>query len=109
MKIFGKDILRQVAADHDLTIEEIVGKKKTKKVLAARLDAISRLREMNFTIAQISRLVHRDHSTICHHIYPEYRVRAIARAQNWWLNKGRQQYFDRLNWNTRAQTDQVSA
>lgn len=88
MKVFGKDIIRQVARDHHgVTFDEIVSRSKAKAIMAARLDAIARLRANNFSVSAIGRLLNRDPSTITHHIYPGYRQRKLAWNRRWHIKR----------------------
>jgi DNA-binding transcriptional MerR regulator len=84
MKVFGRDILREVAQQRGLTTQEIIGRSKKPPFIAARLEVIARLRALDFPISKIARLVQRDHSTVFHHIKPGYRERAIERANRWY-------------------------
>lgn len=84
MKIFARDIVKQVAQERGLTVEQIVSRNKAPALLGARLEAIARLRALNFTMAHIARALERDPSTIYHHTNPRRRMRAIRRATRWY-------------------------
>lgn len=81
MKVLGRDILKQVAGERGLSVEDVTGKSKRKELLLARLEIIARLRAAGFGIARMGRLLNRNHSTISHHVYPAYRARNMARAR----------------------------
>lgn len=84
MKVFGRDIVREVARQRGLTAHEIISRCRKPPFIAARLEVIARLRALDFPIAKIARLVRRDPSTVFHHTKPGYRERAIARANRWY-------------------------
>lgn len=81
MKTFGHEVLREIALRRGLTLAQIRSRRKVAPILAARIEAIARLRALGFGVAQIGRILHRDHSTISHHINPAYRERALRRAR----------------------------
>lgn len=82
-KIFGHDVLKQVAKDHKTSVSALRGQQKFPWLVAARRDAIARLLAAEFPVAKIARVMNRDHSTICHHMYPQYRVRKAAWARRY--------------------------
>lgn len=60
-----KHIIREVAAKHHLTVEELVGPRRYGYLITARLDAYHRLREHGYSLTQIAyRMGNRDHTTV---------------------------------------------
>ncbi len=76
-------IIREVAAEHDLTEGAIVGERRTKEIVAARQHAMWRLaQEQRWSLARIGRVLGgRDHTTIIHGVRRhEQRLREAAKA-----------------------------
>ena len=81
MKIFAADIVKQVAREHGLSVEDVCGKRKLPALVAARVEIIQRLRDLGFGCSRIARAVNRHHATVRHHFDPEYHARNIARVR----------------------------
>jgi len=60
-----KAIIREVAAKHNLSIDELIGPRRWKHLVTARLEAYHRLREHGYSMPQIAnRMGGRDHTTV---------------------------------------------
>lgn len=58
-------ILAQVAADHGCTVPDLLGRDRSRHLVAARIDAAHRLRDLDLSTPEIGRLLGgRDHTTI---------------------------------------------
>jgi hypothetical protein len=55
-----------IAKEHGYTVEDILGKSRTKHLVAVRRLCILMLREKNYSTTEIGRVMGRDHSTIVH-------------------------------------------
>ena len=55
-----------IAEAHCFTVEDILGKRKFKHLVAVRRKCIVMLREKGYSTTEIGRIMQRDHSTICH-------------------------------------------
>ena len=55
-----------IAEAHCFTLEDILGKRKFKHLVAVRRKCIVMLREKGYSTTEIGRIMQRDHSTICH-------------------------------------------
>jgi IS30 family transposase len=64
----GHEIIKTVAAEHRLHIDDMLGRCRVDYLVAARRDAAIRLRGANFPIPQIAKMLKRDHSTIINYI-----------------------------------------
>lgn len=65
--MIGRDkrILREVAQAHHVTVEDIVGPRRHRVYVAARREAMQRIRsELGFSFPHIGRLFNRDHTAI---------------------------------------------
>jgi hypothetical protein len=61
-----KYILREVAKRHNITIDELIGPRRVKRLVDARIEAYHLLRERGYTLPQIGNRMNRDHTTILH-------------------------------------------
>lgn len=55
-----------IAEAHCFTVEDILGKRKFKHLVAVRRKCIVMLREKGYSTTEVGRIMQRDHSTICH-------------------------------------------
>lgn len=83
MKIFAADIVRQVAREHGLSVDDIRGKRKLPKLVAARIEIIQRLHALEFGMSRIGRAINRNHATVQHHIDPKYKARNMERVRRY--------------------------
>ena len=67
----------EVCRDMDVDPEDFFGNTRMKRVVAARVLAIARLRAADFTHAAIARLMKREYSAIQYWIHPKYRERRV--------------------------------
>lgn len=67
MKVYARDILKQISTEFGVSYDEIIGKNPHLHLRQARARAIWRIKkETDFSFARIGRLFGRDHSTILH-------------------------------------------
>ncbi len=81
MKIFGRDIIREVAREYRLRPDDITGRSRSSIFVKARIEAIHRLKAAGFNRCQTARLLNRDHTTILHHLNEKRREKSLARAR----------------------------
>ena len=61
----GRDIIDQVAAAHRLTRADLIGSSKKARLVAARWEAIRRIRsELGYSLPKIGRLFGMDHTSV---------------------------------------------
>jgi chromosomal replication initiation ATPase DnaA len=58
--------IEAIAKAHCFTLEDILGPRKFKPLVAVRRKCAVMLREKGHTTTEIGRIMQRDHSTICH-------------------------------------------
>ena len=58
--------IEAIAKEHCFTVEDILGPRKFKHLVAVRRKCIVMLREKGYSTTEIGRIMNRDHSTICH-------------------------------------------
>lgn len=58
--------IEAIAKAHCFTLEDILGPRKFKPLVAVRRKCIVMLREKGYSTTEIGRILNRDHSTICH-------------------------------------------
>jgi chromosomal replication initiation ATPase DnaA len=58
--------IEAIAKAHCFTLEDILGPRKFKPLVAVRRKCIVVLRQKGHTTTEIGRIMRRDHSTICH-------------------------------------------
>lgn len=62
-----KYILRDVAKRHNLTVDQLIGPRRHRHLVTARIEAYHLLRGLGYTLPQIGhRMGNRDHTTILH-------------------------------------------
>lgn len=59
------DDIEAIAKEHRFTLEDILGPRKFKPLVAVRRKCVVMLREKNYSTTEIGRIMRRDHSTIC--------------------------------------------
>lgn len=70
--ITSRDILRQVARKHNVTVPMMIGASRRANISSARREAAGRMHmELGMSLAQIGRRMRRDHTTILHMIRVE--------------------------------------
>jgi hypothetical protein len=75
----AKMIVRTACSDHQIKSDEFFdGKKRHKKVVACRLDAITQLLAAGYSMADASRAMGRHYDTIRHWAVPERRTKRLA-------------------------------
>jgi chromosomal replication initiation ATPase DnaA len=72
-----------IAELYDFTLLDILGKSKTKALVAVRRKCVVMLREKGYSTTEIGRIMQRDHSTICHALqkYEQEEIKALARYE----------------------------
>lgn len=70
-------IINEVCRDLDIDPEDFFGNCRVKRVVAARVLAIARLRAADFSHAAIARMMRREYSAIQYWIHPRYRERRV--------------------------------
>lgn len=80
MRPLARPIIREVARRRGLSVADVTGKSRLQEHVEARLEIIARLRAIDLNLSHIARLLNRDRSTIAHHVFPDYKRRANARA-----------------------------
>jgi len=70
-----KEILRAVADEHGVSIDDLKGQRRIAKISSARRDAIHRLRASKYSIPRIAMSLKKSRSSIDHHVYPATRER----------------------------------
>lgn len=79
------DIMREVAAAHGLTVEQIKGRSHAPKLVAARIEIAMRLKaERGLTSGQIGAKLGRSSWTIRYYLDCDFRRRRIAQAISRW-------------------------
>ena len=69
-------ILREVADDHCLTIDQITGKRRFKEVVQARREAQKRIKEeTGLSLKAIGRLFNTTHHSVLYHVNDEHRYK----------------------------------
>lgn len=63
---YGWEIVKEVAAEHGLTLGELQARNRHKGIFAARVCAARRLRDAGFLLKEIGVFLKRDHSTVIH-------------------------------------------
>jgi hypothetical protein len=61
-----KYVLRDVAKRHNLTIDQLIGPRRHRHLVTARIEAYHLLRGLGYTLPQIGHRMNRDHTTILH-------------------------------------------
>ena len=59
------DDIETIAKEHCFTLEDILGPRKFKPLVAVRRKCVVMLREKGYSTTEIGRIMNRDHSTIC--------------------------------------------
>jgi chromosomal replication initiation ATPase DnaA len=67
-------VLRSVSAEHGVSVDELRGPRRNNRLIEARRAVIQALRDCGLSLPQIGRFVHRDHTTVLHHLNYEGRV-----------------------------------
>lgn len=80
-KIFGRDIIREVAHKVGIPVTDILGKSQRAHLVDARIEIICRLKDLKFSNSQIGRLLQRNRSTIAYHTNLALRTRSNNRAR----------------------------
>lgn len=65
------EILRLVALKHKIEVSELTGKARSKKLWAARRDAVLALREADVSFGRIAHVLKRGKTTIAHYLNPK--------------------------------------
>lgn len=73
----SREIIRAVALEHGLQPRDLLGRDRFGHFIAARREAMVRLREAGFSYPQIGRFLGRDHSTIVFHVNKANRARRL--------------------------------
>jgi transposase len=71
-------IIEAVCKLHGITPAEFYGRSTTKRIVAARKDAIDALRVKNLSVDAIARIMRRNRSTIQYWVYPGIHERRIT-------------------------------
>jgi chromosomal replication initiation ATPase DnaA len=58
--------IEAIANAYDYTAEDVLGKSKLKALVAVRRKCVVMLRRRGYSTTEIGRIMHRDHSSICH-------------------------------------------
>lgn len=75
----GQRIINEVAEKRGLSAKEIKSEKAWRYLVAARFEAVKRLRdELGYSFPQIGRLLNRDHTTILYNYSAERRAKKRA-------------------------------
>lgn len=77
-------ILLEVSREHLVSVDDIIGPRRLPHLVAARRDAIDRLRRAEYSLRNVARVLRRNYSTITHHSYPNIRAKKKARAALAW-------------------------
>lgn len=77
----SKQIIREVAAKHQVTRNDILGRFKNGAIPAARREVMVRLKALGMTAPQIGRIVKRDASTVLYHVSPRINEHRRARKK----------------------------
>lgn len=77
--MMGAEIIASVAAEYGVPAAELRGKRKTTPLPSARREASCRMRDAGYSIGRIAMILGVSEVTVCEHIYPHYRAKAIAR------------------------------
>jgi chromosomal replication initiation ATPase DnaA len=56
----------EIAQEHDFTVEDILGPRKTSMLVAVRRKCVFMFRDKGYSTTEIGRIMNRDHSTIVH-------------------------------------------
>lgn len=75
----GASIIAAVAAEFGVPVAELRSKRRTGSLPAARREASLRMRAAGYSIGRIAMFWGIREASVCEHIYPHYRARAIAR------------------------------
>jgi chromosomal replication initiation ATPase DnaA len=73
--------LKAVAASHGCTLEQLRGKAKFRRFVAARRDCYAYLRSRGWTLHQIARQFNRDHTSILWLLHPDEKLAAKQARQ----------------------------
>lgn len=79
----SRDIIRAVAHEHGLQPGDILGRDRFGHFIAARREAMVRLREAGFSYQRIGEFLGRDHSTVVFHINQANRARRLDYMRNY--------------------------
>lgn len=74
------EILERIAVDFGATAHEILGGRRHRNLVAARMCVAYELREKGYTLQQIGRWLKRDHSTVLYGIRKVDRMLSQAKA-----------------------------
>lgn len=61
-------VLHEVATRHGVEVQDIVGRSRAKRLVAARQEAFYLMKEHGYSMSQIGRFCNRDHTTVMHGI-----------------------------------------
>lgn len=75
----GATIIEAVTIEYGVSAHDLLRRRKRGALCAARRDAVLRLWDAGFSLTQIARLLKISQPSVCYHIYPHYRAKAIAR------------------------------
>lgn len=64
----ARDVIAEVAREHEVTPEQVMGRSVHRHVVRARWAAMARLREAGLSYPRIGRILGRDHSTVMYGI-----------------------------------------
>lgn len=56
----------EIARKNNFTVEDILGKRRYKRIVEVRRECVAMLRAKNYSTTEIGRIMCRDHSTIVH-------------------------------------------
>lgn len=59
-----RQLVRGIAERHGLTIDDLTGQSTAKRVVPARWEAMTALRNRGWSLTQIGNYLHRDHTTV---------------------------------------------
>ena len=79
----SREIIRAVAAKHKLQPYDLLGHDRFGHFVAARREAMLRLREAGFSYPQIGAFLGRDHSTVVFHVNQAMRQRKLRYARDY--------------------------
>lgn len=59
-------VLHDVATRHGVEVQDIVGRSRARRLVAARQEAFYLMKEHGYSLSQIGRFCNRDHTTVMH-------------------------------------------
>ena len=62
----GREIIAKVAAEHRMTVDDLVGPSRVRTICIPRWRAMRELRERGLSLSRIGQLLNRDHTTVMH-------------------------------------------